>query len=87
MSNRSEDELVELGMYCEQLLNDAKFNELVEVCEDEIAKNVLVAPKLEDREQLVFIYQGLKGFLGMASQFVMIKDQIAAKQNQKQDDE
>lgn len=87
MSNRNEDELVELGMYCEQLLADQGFNKLVEACSDEFGRNILEAENADKREEIVAIYQGLKAFLSLATQFVMVKDQIAAKQNQKQDDE
>ena len=79
MNNLSEQELVEHGFYCEELLSDPRFNELVKVCSDQFAINILEHDKLEDRELVYNSYQGLKAFLALATQFVAIKDQIREK--------
>ena len=87
MSNISEEELIELGMYCERMLADPGFNKLVEVCTKNFAISIMEAPSLGEREQIVNIYQGLKAFLGMANQYVIHKDQIVSVSEQKQEDE
>lgn len=86
MNKLTEQELIDLGCYCEQVLNDPRFNNLVEVCVQQFSNNILETEKTEERESLYFTYQGLKAFLALIMQFVTIKDQIAEKQNQEQED-
>jgi hypothetical protein len=77
-----EQKTIEVGMYCHNLLLDSKFNELVALCESNISLQILTEDRLDNREQLYYTYKGLKELLDMMQQFVTAKDQIAAKQDE-----
>jgi hypothetical protein len=77
-----EQKTIEVGMYCHNLLLDPKFNELVALCESNISLQILTEDRLDNREQLYYTYKGLKELLDMMQQFVTAKDQIAAKQDE-----
>lgn len=83
-----EDKQYLIGTKAEELLADDAFNEIVSLCETQLSLQMLDADTSERREEIHRTYTGLKSILGMMQQFVILKDQIAAKielESQKRD--
>lgn len=78
-----EEEQVRIGMYCEALMADSQFNELVQIAESKLALEMLQADTAEEREQHHRTYAGLRDLLALMQQFVINKDQIALKEDEK----
>jgi hypothetical protein len=70
---------IEIGMFCHTLMADDKFNQLVSLCEGQLSLEMLESNSAEEREKTYNTYQGLKTFLARMQQFVINKDQIAAR--------
>jgi hypothetical protein len=74
----TEQEQVDIGAYCTELLLDNRFKNLVNVTDLNLSQDMLNAATPEDREGVWYQYQGLKYFLDTMRQFVLNKDQILA---------
>lgn len=77
-----EQEQIRVGQYCESLLNDNNFNELVKIVESSLSLDMLSAEDAEGREKVHQTYKGLLYLLDTAKQFVLNKDQIALRLEQ-----
>lgn len=80
----TEADTIELGMYCQTLMEDANFSNLVKVCEAQFALDVLNTEDEKERTRVYNTYQGLKSLLETMQQFVIAKDQIVAR-NEKEE--
>lgn len=73
-----EEQQYALGCRAEDLLGDEGFNEMIQMCETQLSLQMLDSDTSDKREDVHRTYLGLKSFLGMMQQFVIMKDQIAA---------
>jgi len=78
----NEDAQVNMGLYCQELLNDARFVELLEVLELSLSQAMLASDTAEEREKEHKTFKGLKALLDLMQQFVIVKDQIAANRDE-----
>jgi hypothetical protein len=78
----TEEDAIDLGMYCQSLMEDARFTNLVKVCEANFSLQMLEESSSEEREKTFYTYQGLKTLLELMQQFVIVKDQIVARMEQ-----
>lgn len=74
-----EQEQIRIGSYCHELLEDARFNELIQIIELSLSQDALQSEDREERDGIYYTYQGLKYFLDTCKQFVLAKDQIVSK--------
>lgn len=74
----SDDDRVALGNYCEDLLQQRSFNEIVQCYELSTTQALLsTAPQERDiRERHYHELKGVSGLLSMMIEFVKIKDQL-----------
>lgn len=73
-----EEQQYAMGCRAEDLLADDGFNEIISLCETQLSLQMLDSDTSDKREEIHRTYLGLKAFLGMMQQFVIMKDQIAA---------
>ena len=71
-----------MGLYCQELLIDPRFIELLEVLELSLSQNMLASETAEEREKEHRTFKGLKALLDLMQQFVIVKDQIAAREDE-----
>jgi hypothetical protein len=83
----TEQETIEMGCYCQELMVDPRFSKLVSVCENQLALESLQGTTPEEREKTYYTYQGLKSLLELMQQFVIAKDQIVALREQEENKE
>ena len=69
-----EQKILELGFYSEELLNDQRFNELVQYLVEDLSKAMLASESPEEREGYHGAYIGLRTILETMRQFVLNKD-------------
>lgn len=79
-----EHDQIRLGRYCEQLLADATFQELARICGTNFGMLMLESASAEEREETHRTYLGFKSLLELMQQFVIVKDQIVARAEQKE---
>ena len=79
-----EHEQIEIGCYCQSLMEDPNFNHLVGVCEAQFSLEMLESETEADREKTHRTFKGLKALLELMRQFVIVKDQIVARQEQEE---
>ena len=74
----TEHEQVSLGEYCEDLLNQESFNELVTLYETQISQDLLNTGLLEKnkREALYASFHGFKEFLGLLKTLIDVKNGV-----------
>jgi hypothetical protein len=77
-----EQKQVDIGSYCTELNDDVRFQELVEICTARLSLQMLEAVDSEDREHVHMIYKGLTELTNMMQEFVNVKDQILAKEEE-----
>jgi hypothetical protein len=82
----TEEEQIMIGSYCQTLMEDSNFSELITVCEKNFALEMLTTPEMADREKVYYTYQGLKSFLEVMQQFVINKDQIVSLREAEEED-
>lgn len=81
----TEQKACDVGGYCQILLEDKSFDELVDLCKENLAVQMLEADSPEEREGCHRTYAGLAELINMMQQFVIVKDQIVAKNEENND--
>jgi len=83
MKQPTDEQTITLGLMAESLMNDDAFNELYELVEDRIAKEILATPLAdkETRELLYQTYNGMRAFVQYINQFRTAKDQVVERLN------
>jgi hypothetical protein len=80
----TESEAIELGLSCQKLMDDPDFVKVVDLCEKNLSLEVLAGANTSEREATYYTYQGLKRFIEMMQQFVIVKDQVVAQKEQEE---
>lgn len=81
----TEQKACDVGGYCQILLEDKSFEELVDLCRENLAVQMLEANSPEEREGYHRTNVGLNELINMMHQFVSVKDQIVAKNEESND--
>ena len=81
---RSEDEVVAMGDYCEQLMRDDAFNSL---CQEFSLQNALYILRTEPhetkkRESIYAANRAYSDFIGLMSEYVSRRDEIIKRNDQ-----
>ena len=79
----NEEELVELALYCENLMREPLFNKLSEQVELNLTHQLLTSKpaEREAREDYYRAFQAFRNLLDTMSAIVATKEQIKAKQD------
>ena len=78
-----EQEIADVGGYCEILLGDEQFKKLIALCESNLSLQMLESGTAEEREKTHRTYLGFKELVEMMRGFVCVKDEILAKNEDK----
>jgi hypothetical protein len=81
----TEDEVISLGQYCENLLTQDNFTMLVKQFETQTIEHLLTtnADEKQKREDIYASISGVRDFLGLMRFFVDKKNQIIEEQDNK----